>query len=102
MLQQDSDPKHTAKKTKKFLQDCEIEVLEWHPPQSADLNPIENLWSLLDAEIPLEKYYNKTVFWNELQLKFQQTDRNYLQKFVESMPRRLEAVIRSRSYNTKY
>ena len=53
------------RKLKKFLQDCEIEVLEW-PPQSADLNPIENLWSLLDGEIPLGKRYNKTVFLNDL------------------------------------
>ena len=45
---------------------------------------------------------NKTVFLNDLQLKFQQTDPNYLQKLVESMPRRLETVIRSRGYNTKY
>ena len=101
MLQQDDDPKHTAKKTKNFLQDCETEVLEW-PPQSADLNPIEKFWSLLDAEISLGKRYNKTVFLNDLQLKFQQTDPNYLEKLVESMPRRLEAVIRSRGYNTKY
>ena len=42
MLQQDNNPKHTAKKTKKFLQDSEIKVLEL-PPQSADLNPRENL-----------------------------------------------------------
>ena len=41
MLQQDDDPKHPAKKIKKFLQNCEIEVLEW-PPQSADHNFIEN------------------------------------------------------------
>ena len=39
---------HTTKKTKKFLQDCEIEVLDW-PPQSANLNPIEKFWSLLDV-----------------------------------------------------
>ena len=99
-VRQDNDPKHTAKKTKKFLQDCEIEVLEW-PLQSADLNSIENL-CLLDAEIPLGKRYNKTVFLDDLRLKFQQTDPNYFQKLVESMPRRLEAVIRSRGYNTTY
>ncbi|CAK9818979.1 Transposable element Tcb1 transposase [Anthophora quadrimaculata] len=61
MLQQNNDPKHIVKKTKPFLQNCKIEVLEWLP-QSTDLNPIENLWSLLDTEIPLEKRHNKTVF----------------------------------------
>ena len=75
------------RKLKNFLQDCEIELLEW-PPQSADLNPIENLWSLLDAEIPLGKRYNKTVFLNDLQLKFQQTDTNYLRKLVTSFLRK--------------
>ena len=88
-VRQDNDPKHTAKKAKKCLQDCEIEVLDWLR-QSAD-NPIENLRSLLDTEIPLKKRYNKTVFLNDLQLKFQQTDPNYLQKLMESIPRRLEA-----------
>nr|KAF7394492.1 hypothetical protein H0235_017087 [Vespula pensylvanica] len=42
MLQQDNDLRCTVKKTNKFLQDCEIEILEW-PTQSADLNLTENL-----------------------------------------------------------
>ncbi len=41
---------HTAKLTKKWLEDNHVEVMEW-PPYSPDLNPIENLWSLLKDAI---------------------------------------------------
>ncbi len=41
---------HTAKLTKKWLEDNHVEVMEW-PPYSPDHNPIENLWSLLKDAI---------------------------------------------------
>ena len=41
---------HTTYVMRDALAEMEIEVMIW-PPHSPDLNPIENLWALLKAEI---------------------------------------------------
>lgn len=100
IFQQDNDPKYTAAVTKRF-ENTSINLLEW-PAQSADLNPNENLWSRLDSKVLPSGRKNADIFYQNLQNAWNELSPNYLQKLVESMPRRLQAVIKAKAENSKY
>ena len=44
---QDNTPCHTAKSAKTFLSKEDVTVMEW-PAQNPDMNPIKNVWKLLN------------------------------------------------------
>jgi hypothetical protein len=54
IFMQDNDPKYTSKKTKEWLKINKINCLEWKP-QSPDMNPIENLWDIIDRRLGKKK-----------------------------------------------
>ena len=47
-LQQDKASCHTAKSTKRWLEQHGVDVVEGWPTKGDDINPIENLWAILD------------------------------------------------------
>ena len=71
-------------------------------PQSLDLNPIEHLWNDLKKRLASSKCSTIVQLKPKIIEEYEKTDRNYLQKLIESMPRRCKAVIKAKGGHIKY
>lgn len=99
----DSAPCHKAKSVTTFLEMKQIKVLPW-PGNSPDLNPIENAWELLKRKISKENTTNKQNLIEAL-IKVWHHDeelKENVQKCIQSMPKRVQAVIDAKGGSTKY
>ena len=103
IFQEDNAPCHVSRRTNQWKTENDIPTLEW-PPQSPDLNIIENVWKVIKTKIQrrIDDIRNaedlKTVvaeIWTSLQL-------HYIRSLYDSLPRRLRVVLRARGNITKY
>ena len=75
--------------------------MDW-PAQSPDLNPIENLWYIVDHRLKDRAHSTKAEHLKELQQGWKLLESNLLTRLVDSMPRRCQAAIDTNGYATKY
>jgi len=103
ILQHDNDPKHTAKRTKRWLEDNRICVLDW-PAQSLDLNPMEHLWQ--EAKRRLSRLTSEPSseedLWDKLQDVWNGIEPSICTKLIGSMPARIQAVLDAKGGYTRY
>ncbi|GFY20644.1 transposable element Tc1 transposase [Trichonephila clavipes] len=100
-VMQDNDPKHTAFVVKEWLlYHCRNQLNT--PPQFPDLNVIDNLWPHLERAVQKHQITSKEQLKSVLQEEWTNIAPETTRHLVESMPRRLEAVISAKGYATKY
>ena len=101
MLAQDNAPCHKARLVMGWLHEHHIEVLPW-PPYSPDLNPIENLWAVMKSRVKGKEFPTKDSLWVDLQAIWNTFSQDFIRKYVDSMPRRVAAVILAKGGSTRY
>lgn len=101
VFQQDNDPKHASKVVKSWFADNRVTVMEW-PPQSPDLNPIENLWEIVNKKIDRENCTSLDVLFCRLEDAWKSIPKSVIDHLIASMPRRCQAVIDNNGFATKY
>jgi len=85
-----------------FEHENEFTVLKW-PPQSPDLNPIEHLWDVVEQELRALDVYptNLHQLQDAILSIWANISKECFQYFVESMPRRIKAVLKAKEGQTQ-
>jgi hypothetical protein len=102
IFQQDNAPCHTAKLVSEWFVHRQINVMKW-PGQSADLNPIENLWAVIVSYLRYEIYSDrKSLIAAIIRIWYHKIERSTIEHLIASMPERMQQVKKRRGWNTDY
>lgn len=103
VLMHDGAPCHRSRQISQYLEQVGIEVLPW-PGNSPDLNPIEGLWKMLKDKVCSSDITNRRELTERLVQIWHhdQQLQNLARQYIQSMPRRVQAVIKAKGWNTKY
>jgi DDE superfamily endonuclease len=111
LFMQDNAPCHKANEILNFLKENKVPLMIW-PPQSPDLNPLENLWFIFKATFhqrftELFNHSSKSLeacYWYEEVLKevWYNIGQELVDTLIQSMSRRVQAVINAQGGWTKY
>jgi hypothetical protein len=102
-FQHDFSPCHSSKSVQKFIQENKISMLDW-PGNSPDMNPIDNLWSILKKRLgKTDCSTEERMVTNVTKVWFHDSGvKTICSKLVESMPKRFQEAILAKGGHVSY
>ena len=96
IFMQDNAPVHTCKLVREYLTQQGISTLDW-PPQSPDINPIENVWAIIKQELYSQKTFpsGKNDLIDRVFEIWQNFGIEFRQNLSDSVKSRLYAVVKA-------
>ena len=103
LFQHDNAPVHEARSIQKWFVKIGVEELDW-PAQKPDLNPIKHLWDEVECRLRARLNCARSVpdLTNALVAEWKQVPAAMFQHLVESLLRRVEAVLAAKGVPTPY
>ena len=102
VFQQDGAPCHTARAVKDWLSVCEIPVINDWPGNSPDINPIENLWSIIKKDLQKKDVSSLPRLEAAIRESWANIPPQYLHNLALSLPKWLQQVLKRKGGSTKY
>ena len=91
-LQQDKASCHTAKSTKRWLEQHGVDVVEGWPTKGDGIDPIENLWAILDERLESKKFSTENGMKKAIRQVWEEVDLSLLHNLINSAPDRLRRI----------
>ena len=100
-FQQDGAPIHTSQATQHLFRVEEVETFPW-PPNSPDLNLIENLWKDVQSNVQKKKIKSFEHFQEVLREQWKSVSLQSIRDMYDGMGKRLDLVINGGGKFTQY
>ncbi|KAK2964297.1 putative Transposable element Tc3 transposase [Blattamonas nauphoetae] len=103
ILLSDNAPWHKSKVAIQALRSAKIDI-QYNPPLSPDMNPIENIWAWMSDRIYQggKQYKTKEELKSQIEHTWNELDQDTINKFCRSFGSRVGELIRKDGQLTKY
>jgi len=102
IFMQDGAPCHRSKSTQMYLDRQNICLMVDWPPLSPDLNIIENVWSILKANVYKHNCKTLDSLWDALQKEWYLIPNDLIFTLYKSIPTRIKEVLKNKGQPINY